>query len=141
MLSQCGLFKHGITYLAPRQRITTFLASMIDQAAEIEKSEGRFRFESSVSYEDMFGRKYKASYPIDFLQFLGLTRIGTPALRSIAEDVHRLRESIGHLESGWKRLKIDTYSTADRAAENARLDVMIAQRGESGETAHGDGDD
>lgn len=71
MLSAAGLFKHGLNYLGPKQRITTFLASMIDQTAEIEKPDGHFRFEVAATYNDMFGKSHRESFPIEFLQFLG----------------------------------------------------------------------
>ena len=121
MLSEAGLFQHGIRYLGPKQRISTFLTSMIDQVAEIEKPDGKFRFTVSAKYRDMLGKEHTAECPIDFLQFLGLTRIGTPALRSIADDMEKLRRSVANLETGWKRLRVETYTARDREEERAAL--------------------
>lgn len=42
----------------------------------------------------------------------------------------RLRESVGYLESGFKRLRVDVYSGRDRAQETAELEAMIAEQEE-----------
>lgn len=134
-LSGMGLFKHGMRYLAPRQRVTLILSSMIDQTKEIEKADGRFRFSVTATYRDVFGREHKETYPLDFLHFLGLTRVGTPALRSIANDLEKIRTSVAHLESGWRRLKVETFTADDRDKEDAEREAWYREQEEQDKQA------
>ena len=119
-LSETGLFKHGMPYLAPKQRITLFLTSIVGQTAEISRPAGRFNVEVTVKYRGILGASYEHKYPLDLKHLLGLTTIGNPPLQTMAKELEKIRKSLGNLESGWKRLKVDSFSAKDR--ERERLD-------------------
>jgi hypothetical protein len=138
-VSGLGFFKHGFKYLAPGQRLRTFLTSIAGKGDEISDLGGRYRFEIKVSYRSALGAKYKGSYPIDFLHLLGMSTLGTPPLHQIADNVKKLAESVSHLESGWKRMRVDVYSSRDREKEaeewEAYRNQQIAEQERASQTA------
>jgi cell division protein FtsL len=134
-LSEMGLFKHGMRYLAPRQRVTLVLGNMIGQTEEIEKPDGRFRISVTATYRDVFDGTHDEIYPLDFLHFLGLTRVGTPPLRSIANDLQKIRTSLEHLETGWRRLKVETFTAEDREREDEERESWFREQDTQNEPA------
>ena len=116
-LSSTGIFQHGIKFVAPRQVHQQVLCNLIGQAEEIAKADSRFQFTISVSYEDLHKKQHEAVFPVDFLHLLGSTRIGTPALRSIAQDIDKIQQTVAHFASGFSRLRVETFDKADRDDE------------------------
>lgn len=116
-LSSIGMFKHGISYLAPGQRLSIYLTSLLGKIDEIEKPDSKYKFTVHINYESSTGVKYSNTYPIDFLQFMGMSRIGTPPMRSIAGDIEKIRDSVGKIQSGWNKLKVEIYDSKDRKME------------------------
>jgi hypothetical protein len=121
-LSELGLFRHGMRYLAPRQQIVLFLTRIVGQLEEIQRPGGRFRFDVRAQYTSVLGDSYDNVYPIDFLHLLGMSTIGTPPLQKIARDLEKIRETLGHIESGFRRLKVDIFTASDRDRESRDWD-------------------
>ena len=127
-LSSVGLFKYGIRYLAAGQSISMFLTSLIGEGAEIEKPDGRFAVTINAKYQDAFGDEHNHSFPLDFLHIVGLTHIGTPAIRSIADDLTKLRENLGHFVTGFRRLHVETFDARDRREEASEREASRRQQ-------------
>lgn len=67
-LSQTGLFRHGVTYLSPRQRFRFFLVSTIDYPELLAKEPVRVE----IAYETVAGEKKVGEYFIDFCVLEGM---------------------------------------------------------------------
>ena len=115
-LSSLGFFKHGFRYLAPRYKTQTYLINLIGKGDEIEKGD-TLRFDVTVSYKAASGRRYEHVYPIDFLHLVGVLGVGTPPPAEIASSLKKIAESVAQWERGWKRLKVETFNSGDRARE------------------------
>lgn len=116
-LSEVGLFKHGMPYLAPKQKVTLFLTSIVGQTAEIERPGGKYSVDVNVHYRGILRTTYDHTYPLDLKHMLGMTTIGHPPLQTVAKELEKIQKSLSNLETGWKKLKVDTYTARDREAE------------------------
>jgi hypothetical protein len=116
-LSELGMLKHGLPYMAPGQRVSHFLASVTDDMPDFDKDEKRYNFTVTTRYKSVTGTQHEFQYPIDFKQLIGLSTIGEPPLREIGKQLEKLAKSLSSMEGGWKRMKIDVYSARDRAEE------------------------
>ncbi len=56
---------------------------------------------------------------LDLSELKGISRIGEPPLLKISKQIESIAKNLDHFASGFKRLKVDGYSQADRDAENA----------------------
>jgi hypothetical protein len=126
-LGDLGLFKHGIKYLAPGQRITFFLTSVLDDVHGPAGDLSRLNFTVEVSYDSALGEHYAEAFPIHFESLEGLNTIGTPALISIADELKKIEREISYLAGGFRKLHVITESQAEVTAANERL---LAERSE-----------
>jgi hypothetical protein len=113
-LSQIGIFEHGIPFMAPGQKITFYLTSLLGQIDEIQKPHTKFRFTVTAKYKSATNGESEQQYRIDFLHLLGLSTLGDPPLQSIADNIEKIKDSLERIQSGSSRLKVDFYSTEDR---------------------------
>ena len=108
-LSDLGLFKNGLRYMAPNQKLQFFLTSMVKNFKEkIEKP-----FEIKVTYKNATGKIYEDVYPIDFSQLIGLRQLGEPPLYKIAKNIESIRKDIRNFSIGFHRLKVIMYTKED----------------------------
>lgn len=117
-IGDLGLFKYGLKHLAPGQRITVFLTSILDEVHGSGDDLSRLNFTIHASYQSSLGRTYSDSFPIHFESLEGFGSIGTPPLISIADDLSKIQRDVGHLTSGFKRLEVVTQTRADLVQEN-----------------------
>jgi hypothetical protein len=126
-LSELNIFKVGLKYLSPNQKYQFFLTNMVDNFNEKVKQSFGIR----VGYKNNVGKTFESTYTIDFSEFVGLTRVGEPALYRIAKSIEKLEQDIAHLIGGFHRIKTIVY-TADEIKEEERqlLEHYREQQGE-----------
>lgn len=75
-----------------------------------------------LDYESVTGRKHKDEIIVDMSEHKGVYQIGTPDLHSMATSLKSIEKNIGQMASGFKRLKVDVFSSEEREieAENMR---------------------
>lgn len=113
-LTKANFFKTGLKYLGPGHEIVTGYTQMTNKY-EL-KIESVLNFD--LQYRDSTQKNYDDFFRVDFSEFKGRNQIGTPHLYSIAESLKKLEKSMDNIATGWKRLKVDTYSEKDRHREN-----------------------
>jgi hypothetical protein len=115
-------FLRGIDYLAPEQRIRTFLTD----AVYILGQQTARSFQITATYRNApngKGRGFQETFNIDFDQLRGFEVIGEPPLYSIAKNVKELKEVADLIASGSTRIKVELWSQEDLAEEErARLE-------------------
>jgi hypothetical protein len=122
LLSDIGIFRHGISYLASGHTIKTYLTMIMGKAEQIQQPDGKYNFTIAASYESVTHQKFEQTYPINFLHLLGLSRIGTPHLQTIANDIEKIKDAVEKLQSGWSKLKVDVYTEEDRDNERKEIE-------------------
>jgi hypothetical protein len=131
-LRDIGLFRKGLGYFAPGQRIEHFLVSMIGKLEELKKTP----LEITAVYNDSAGQEYSRTFTIDFGEMENLSRIGKPPLHELADlakevqkDIHNIATGFSkphilsepavdyerRLESEYLAFRIETLSDEDRA--------------------------
>lgn len=120
-LSERGLFKHAIPYLAPGQVLTTFLLSILDHTRTGSNSLGHLNFGVIAEYESDSGETFSETIAVNFEHFEDLIGIGTPPLISIHREMERIRQAAESLTSGRAKVRAVTYSVAEEEAENQAI--------------------
>lgn len=108
-LSSLGLFRDGIGYMAPGQRIQFFLTSMIENFDEKVKSHP----EITVMYTNSGSRQDRRKYILDFGWMVGMRQLGTPPLTEIAKAIKDIQRDINFFSTGFKRLGVEMYAKQD----------------------------
>ncbi len=99
----------GIKYLPPNQKIQFFLTSLVEN---FNKKTGN-PFQMGVSYKNKTGDKLEETFTIDFSQFEGMSQLGEPPLHKMAKSLDSIQRDVGHLSSGFHRLKTIIYTKKD----------------------------
>jgi len=117
MLSQTGLFKNGIPYLAPKQIIRISLTDMADNYEEKIKQS----FKIKVTYFDVLCKKREATYPIEFHQYENILFTETNSLSKIANNIEKIHNDINHLTRGFKKLQVICYIKEDEEERTKKI--------------------
>jgi hypothetical protein len=116
-LRELGIFRKGISYLAPRQRVDHFLVSLIGKLEELVKQPLLI----AVSYNDAVGKTHEQEFVLDFGEMENLAWIGMPPLQEIARSVKQLQEDVSKVATGFNKLKVLTEPLANY---NRRLEAQ-----------------
>lgn len=113
LISEYGFIKNGLKYFGPNQKMQFFFTNLTENYEE----KGKHSFEIKVSYQNCVGNSYKDIYIIDFSQFDGLDQLGKPPLHEIADNIKRIQTNIGHISSGFHKMKVIMYTKEDMEEE------------------------
>lgn len=70
-----------------------------------------------ANYKSAAGKSYSQAIPVYFEEFEGYGTVGTPPLYAIAKAMEKIERNLDHLTTGFRRLRVDTYSQMDRSKE------------------------
>jgi hypothetical protein len=124
-----NFFSTGVAYLGPGQeRLSAYTQMTQDHDGKIAAV-----LAFNVEYQSATGKQYREVISIDMSEFKGSYQLGKPHLYAIAQSLERIEKDIGHLTSGFRRLRTDVYTAADRQAEQQEsreaLEAMRRQAG------------
>ncbi|MFN8584877.1 MAG: hypothetical protein U0446_06120 [Dehalococcoidia bacterium] len=114
----------GLQQLGPGQQLRSANSSFVGSFDE----KIRAVINVAVTYEGPSGRRHNARYVLDFSEFEGMHQFGRPPLSEIAESVKKIQTDLGHLSTGFHKLRVDTYDAADREAERLEWERAVAER-------------
>lgn len=82
------------------------------------------------------GVQYQREHLVDLSEMKGASRLGKPSLLAIARSLEKIQSDVHSLTAGFRRLKVDTFSTADRDREHAEWESQRAslQASDSGDS-------
>lgn len=122
-LEKLSCFSKGLTYLGPDQVFSSFWTSLIEgQASKLDT-----RVHITCRYRNATGVRYEVPCVLDLSELKGISRIGEPPLFKISKQLESIAKNVDHFASGYKRLRVDGYTQADRDAENAAWEVEKAE--------------
>jgi hypothetical protein len=128
-LTETNFFRTGISYLGPGEERYSHYTQMHEN--HDAKVESVLAFD--VSYRSATNETYTETLVIDMSERKGSYQLGKPHLYSIAQSLEKLQKDLGHLVSGFKRIRADVYDSDDRAAEKKAMQEQIekarAERG------------
>lgn len=122
-LGKLGCFDKGLAYLGPSQEFTSFWTNLMDgHASKLDT-----RVFIHCRYRSATGVRYENQCVLDLSELKGISRIGEPPLLKIAKQLESIGKDLNHLTTGFKRLRIDAFSQADRDTESAKWEAQRAQ--------------
>lgn len=124
-----NFFSTGISYLGPgEKRYSHYTQMHEDYDAKIASI-----LAFDVSYYSSTKETYNETLVIDMSELKGSYQLGKPHLYSIAQSLEKLQKDVGHILSGFKRIRTDVYTSDDRAEEEKEMRERIEKaRGGSG---------
>src|SRR5215213_10256430 len=108
-LRDIGLFRKGLGYFAPGQRIEHFLVSLIGKLEELKKAP----LEITAVYRDSVDKEYSRTFIIDFGEMENLTRIGKPPLHELADLTKEIQRDIHNITTGFSKPHILSEPAVD----------------------------
>lgn len=107
-LSEKGCFQK-LNYLPPGKEFKFFLTSLLEDTERKLNT----KFDVKVKYYDKFDRPASEIFTIDFSEFDGLTQVGEPPLKEIANNTSNISKNIKKISSGTKRIKTEIFTQED----------------------------
>ena len=120
-LTQTNFFRSGISYLGPgEERYSHYTQMHENHDAKIASVLG-----FDVSYRSATNETYGETLVIDMSERKGSYQLGKPHLYSIAQSLEKLQKDLGHVVSGFKRIRADIYTSSDRAQEKRAIREQV----------------
>lgn len=104
LLSQIGLFKTGLPYFAPHQKIKLYLTWMPSNYEKKVKSPFKIR----ISYKNSLKRNYKQEFLVDLALF-GLVPLPKNPLIKISETLEKMERKLHDMNSDIDPVKVVAY--------------------------------
>lgn len=111
--TETNFFKVGLSYFGPGQELLSSYTQMMQDLDGKIASILAF----DVEYESATGKKYRETLLIDMSEHKGSYQLGKPHMYSIAQSLEELQKDVGHIASGFKRIRTDVFTAEDREAE------------------------
>ena len=118
-----NFFNTGLSYLGPGQEVLSGFSQM--NKMYDKKIESALNFK--IQYKGIAGDNYEDQFRIDFSEFKGTSKLGKPNLYSIAKSFEKLQKDIGHIVSGFKRIRAEVYTSEDREKERKEQEDYLEQ--------------
>lgn len=129
--TESNFFKTGLRHFGPGQNIY----SAYSQTTEDFEGKSSSILSFKVSYESATGKKYTDEIILDMSELKGRYQLGKPNLYAIAQSLEKMQNDVGHIVSGFKRIKADIYSNEDRRIEREELEKRFAEQKERRENS------
>ncbi|MDZ7818228.1 MAG: hypothetical protein U5K55_06265 [Aliarcobacter sp.] len=81
-----------------------------------------------LKYQSVTGKNYNDEIIIDMSEIKGTYQLGTPNLYSIAKSLEKIQKDISSTIDGFKKIKINVYSSDDREKEDEELKKRYAKK-------------
>ena len=116
-LTRSNFFKTGLRHFGPGQIIYSLYT---DMRKDFEgKSASVLSFK--LHYENDFGKKYEDEIIIDMSEMKNDYRF-QPHLYKIAQSLEAIQKDIHHISTGFRKLKVNIYTSKDRKEERELLE-------------------
>jgi hypothetical protein len=124
-LTKSNFFSVGLKYLGPgHERVSHYTQMTEDFDGKIASV-----LSFDISCESASGKKYSETFVVDMSEYKGTYQLGKPHMYAIAQSLEKLQRDIGHIASGFKRIRADVYTSQDREVEDKlRRERMEADR-------------
>jgi len=115
-------FDTGVKYLGPDQALRSGYTSFTDNFEEKLKA----TIVVKICYRNSTNAKHEELYRIDLSELEGSGRLGKPHLYSIAQSLEKIQKDVGHLASGFSKLKVHVYNNDDKQRERIELEQRFS---------------
>ena len=81
----------------------------------------------------MLGVAYETEYVLDVSELKGISKVGSPPLHAIARHLEKLQGDVHSLATGFKKLRVDTFTQLDRDNERDEREEELKALRECGQ--------
>ncbi|WP_156831308.1 hypothetical protein [Arhodomonas aquaeolei] len=122
-LTKLVIMEKGISSLSSGEHRTSYVFSFIDLHEKFGEKALECITEVDITFEDTEGTKYQTRSFFNFTEYKGITELGGgDPLYKISSQLEKIQKEVGHFASGFKKLKTDVYTSADREKEREELE-------------------
>lgn len=132
--TESAFLKKGLRYLGPGQEVESNVSGIHEGFDE--KIEAVLRL--IVRYRNASGRQNQETFHLDFSEFRGLSRLGKPHLYSMAQSLEKIQRDIGHIASGFRKLRVDVFTEEDRTREHDEIEATRQELPAANQEPHND---
>jgi hypothetical protein len=122
--TESNFFNIGLRYLGPNQNLHSTFTQMFEDYDEKIAS----MLSIKLKYQSVTGKNYNDEIIIDMSEIKGTYQLGTPNLYSIAKSLEKIQKDISSTIDGFKKIKINVYSSDDREKEDEELKKRYAKK-------------
>lgn len=127
-LNKLVILEKGISSLSAGERRTSYLFSFMELHEKFGDKALECITEVDIEFEDIEGEKYLSKSFFNFTEYKGLREIGGgDPLYKISSHLEKIQKDIGHLSSGFKRIKADVYTNEDRQRETEETESFVSK--------------
>ena len=113
-LSQIDFMQAGIHYMPPDYQIKSYFLTFLGNYEKIIDK----NIKVQVSYKNVNKENISEINNLNMSQFKGVHTLGEDPLNEIAKSIESIQKDVGNIASGYKHLRVDTYTSEDRAKIN-----------------------
>ena len=121
--TESNFFNTGLRHFSPGQNIYSAYTQTIEDFEGKSTSILSFK----INYKSATGKKYSDEIILDMSELKDRYQLGKPHLYAIAQSLEKIQKDVGHIVSGFKRVKADIYSSEDRKAEREKIVNQFAE--------------
>jgi len=122
--TESNFFNTGLHHFGPGQNVYSAYTQTTEDFEGKSSSILSFR----LNYKSAMGKKYTDEIVLDMSEIKGRYQLGKPNLYAIAQSLEKMQKDVGHIVSGLKRVKADTYSSEDRKKEREEMEKWAAEQ-------------
>lgn len=126
-----NFFKTGLRHFGPGQNVY----STYTQTTQDFEGKSASVLSFKIEYKSATGKKYSDEIIIDMSEIKGRYQLGKPNLYAIASSLEKLQKDVGHIVSGFKRVKADVYSSDDRKEEREERERWYEEQRQENENS------
>lgn len=129
--TESNFFKTGLRHFGPGQNVY----STYTQTTQDFEGKSASVLSFKIEYKSATGKKYSDEIIIDMSEIKGRYQLGKPNLYAIASSLEKLQKDVGHIVSGFKRVKADVYSSDDRKEEREERERWYEEQRQESENS------
>ncbi|QYX63125.1 hypothetical protein K2227_12955 [Shewanella putrefaciens] len=122
--TESNFFNTGLRHFGPGQNVYSAYTQTTEDFEGKSSSILSFR----LSYKSATGKKYTEEIILDMSELKGRYQLGKPNLYAIAQSLEKMQKDVGHIVSGFKRVKADIYSSEDRKSEREEMERRFTEQ-------------
>jgi hypothetical protein len=124
-----SMLEHGISSLLPNEFRTSYLFSFLNLGDRFKDKWFKCDINVDVYFQDIEGTEYHSVSTIYLSEYRGITELGGgDPVQKISSALEKIEKHIGHLTTGFGKLKTDIYTSDDRRLEKEQGEATIPAR-------------
>ncbi len=115
--SNLVILSNGISSLGAGEKRTSYIFSFIELHGKFDDKLFEYFAEIDIEFQDIEGKTYTSKSHFKFMEYKGISELGGNPVHKISSTLEKIQKEIDHLASGFRKLKVNIYTSDDRKKE------------------------